>query len=114
MLRGDYIVKGQRNIIFGLIFALLVALFSIANVQNVEVNYIVGYFETPLVIVILSSVILGALIVFFVGGLKLVKMRNYTKKLEKEIEQLQAALRKKEMPVEIEQVCLEEEKGASL
>ncbi|WP_420864516.1 LapA family protein [Anoxybacillus gonensis] len=58
-------MKGQRNIIFGLIFALLVALFSISNVQNVEVNYIVGYFETPLVIVILSSVMLGALIVFF-------------------------------------------------
>ncbi len=38
-------------------------------------------------------------------------MRNYTKKLEKEIEQLQAAVREKEMPGEIEQVCLEEEKG---
>nr|WP_255572302.1 LapA family protein [Anoxybacillus sp. ST70] len=93
---------------------MLVALFSISNVQNVEVNYIVGYFETPLVIVILSSVMLGALIVFFVGGLKLVKMRNYTKKLEKEIERLETALTKKEVALEIEQACSEEEKEASL
>ncbi|WP_461202605.1 LapA family protein [Anoxybacillus sp. TBDG-1] len=84
-------MKGQRNIIFALMFALLVALFSIANIQNVEVNYIVGYFETPLVIVILGSVTLGALIVFLVGGWKFVKMRNYTKKLQLEMEQLRAS-----------------------
>lgn len=96
--------KRQRNIILGLIFALLVALFSIANIQNVEVNYIVGYFETPLVIVILGSVTVGACIVFLVGGWKFVKMRNYTKKLEKEMEQLRASLPEEEVAATIENV----------
>ncbi|NNU90332.1 MULTISPECIES: lipopolysaccharide assembly LapA domain-containing protein [Anoxybacillus] len=106
--------KGQRNIILGLIFALLVALFSIANIQNVEVNYIVGYFETPLVIVILGSVTLGALIVFLVGGWKFVKMRNYTKKLEKEMEQLRASLPKEEVATTIENVVNENDHSKPL
>ncbi|MCG3083218.1 lipopolysaccharide assembly protein LapA domain-containing protein [Anoxybacillus sp. LAT_35] len=107
-------VKGQRNIILGLIFALLVALFSIANIQNVEVNYIVGYFETPLVIVILGSVTLGALIVFLVGGWKFVKMRNYTKKLEKEMEQLRASLPEEEVATTIENVTNENDHSKPL
>ncbi|MGG3998952.1 LapA family protein [Anoxybacillus kestanbolensis] len=106
--------KGQRNIILGLIFALLVALFSIANIQNVEVNYIVGYFETPLVIVILGSVTLGALIVFLVGGWKFVKMRNYTKKLGKEMEQLRASLPKEEVATTIENVVNENDHSKPL
>ncbi|KIQ95045.1 putative integral membrane protein [Anoxybacillus thermarum] len=100
-------MKGQRNIILALVFALLVALFSIANIQNVEVNYIVGYFETPLVIVILGSVTLGALIVFFVGGWKFVKMRNYTKKLQIEVEQLRSSLPNDEVATTIQNVTNE-------
>jgi uncharacterized integral membrane protein len=107
-------MKGQRNIVFALGFALIVALFSIANIQNVKVNYIVGYFETPLVIVILGSVTVGACIVFLVGGWKFVKMRNYTKKLEKEMEQLRTSLPNEGVAATIENVVNENDHSKPL
>ena len=38
----------------------LVALFAVLNLDEVEVNWIIGTFDTPLIVVIAVSVLLGA------------------------------------------------------
>ncbi len=41
--------------------------FAVINVRSVEVDYLFGRSEWPLILVILGSVLMGALIVFSVG-----------------------------------------------
>ena len=38
----------------------LAALFAVLNLDEVEVNWIVGTFDTPLIVVIAVSILLGA------------------------------------------------------
>jgi uncharacterized integral membrane protein len=45
----------------------LVAAFAILNLDKVEVNWIVGEGRTPLIIVILISVLVGAALGFLIG-----------------------------------------------
>jgi len=112
---GSDMMKGQSHIILALVFALVVAIFSISNIQNVEVNYMFGHFKIPLVIVILGSVMFGALIVFLVGGWKFIKMKSRLKNLEREIHQLQMSS-KKESVVDVDEqaVKVREEKESSI
>ncbi|QXG62950.1 DUF1049 domain-containing protein, partial [Bacillus spizizenii] len=49
----------QWTIIFALIFTLIVAIFAVINVRSVEVDYLFGRSEWPLILVILGSVLMG-------------------------------------------------------
>lgn len=44
----------QWTIIFALIFTLIVAIFAVINVRSVEVDYLFGRSEWPLILVILG------------------------------------------------------------
>ena len=52
-----------------LIFALggLAALFSVLNLDEVEVNWVVGTWETPLIVVMAVNLVLGAGLGYFVA-----------------------------------------------
>lgn len=54
-------------LIFTLIVALLVAIFAVQNADPVAINLLWYVAEVPLVLVILGSVLAGALIVFFIA-----------------------------------------------
>lgn len=45
--------------------AILMTLFAVLNVKDVEVNWIFGSFETPLIIVIAVSFLVGVLLTHF-------------------------------------------------
>ncbi|MGI6684987.1 MAG: LapA family protein [Bacillota bacterium] len=86
----------QLLLIFALIFALGVATFAVQNATPVEISFLFYRFQDiSLVVVILISVLTGALIVFL---LSLVKQITYLRKihalerrnemLEKEIKQI--------------------------
>ena len=45
--------------------AVLMTLFAVLNVKDVEVNWIFGTFETPLIIVIVTSFLVGVLLTHF-------------------------------------------------
>ena len=47
------------------ILAVLITLFAVLNVKDVEVNWIFGTFETPLIIVIVVSLLVGVLFCHF-------------------------------------------------
>lgn len=53
----------QWNLILALLFALIVAIFAVVNVKPVLVDYVFGTAELPLILIILSSALLGGLIV---------------------------------------------------
>jgi uncharacterized integral membrane protein len=43
----------------------LAALFAVLNLDEVEVNWIVGTFDTPLIVVIAVSILIGAALGYF-------------------------------------------------
>ena len=47
------------------VLAVLMTLFAVLNVKDVEVNWIFGTFETPLIIVIVVSLLVGILLTHF-------------------------------------------------
>ncbi|WP_085523254.1 LapA family protein [Tuberibacillus sp. Marseille-P3662] len=82
----------QWRLILALIFALVIGIFSVMNVGAVTVNYVFGQSEWPLIIIILSSVLMGALITGLIGIVRIYK-------LQREVGQLKRRLSKQEPPV---------------
>ncbi|WP_233191074.1 lipopolysaccharide assembly LapA domain-containing protein [Sporosarcina sp. P20a] len=55
-------MKFQWTVLVGLLFAMLIAVFAVFNVESVPVNYFFGTEMIPLVLIILGSALLGAII----------------------------------------------------
>lgn len=53
----------QWTLIAALIFALITAIFAVINVDPVQVNFLFGTFNAPLILLILGCTLLGAIIV---------------------------------------------------
>ncbi|MEJ8302305.1 LapA family protein [Saccharibacillus sacchari] len=81
-------MKAQRSLILMLIFAVIIAIFAVINVNPVEVNFIFGYADVPLVLLILGSALFGGLAVGMFGIYRLFKTQREVKKLRVENEQL--------------------------
>ncbi|KYD01922.1 hypothetical protein B4144_2404 [Bacillus atrophaeus] len=86
---GGTSMNKQWTIIFALIFTLIVAIFAVINVRSVEVDYLFGRSEWPLILVILGSVLMGALIVFSAGIFQVMKLKREIKTLRKERKAIQ-------------------------
>jgi len=56
-------VKGQGVLISALVFALLIAIFAVINVDSVQVNFFFAKTTLPLILVILVSTLLGGVTV---------------------------------------------------
>ncbi|MBO8172622.1 MAG: DUF1049 domain-containing protein [Bacillaceae bacterium] len=69
----------------GLIFALLVALFAVVNVNSVAVNFLFAEKEIPLILVIIGSALLGGLMVGSFGIVRQYRLQWRIKKLEQEL-----------------------------
>lgn len=93
----------QWTIIFALIFTLIVAIFAVINVRSVEVDYLFGRSEWPLILVILGSVLMGALIVFSAGIFQVMKLKREIKALRKENKTTQETIHKQEDTLYAEQ-----------
>ncbi|MFZ4451899.1 LapA family protein [Salibacterium aidingense] len=76
-------MKGQTALICGLIAALIIAVFAVINVDGVEVNYLFGTAEWPLILVILGSVVMGAVITGSLGIIKVYRLQQELKHLKK-------------------------------
>ena len=59
--RGSLLAKENRRLLYGLVIGALVAVFAVLNLDEVEVNWIFGTAQTPLIVVIAVTFLLGAL-----------------------------------------------------
>jgi lipopolysaccharide assembly protein A len=80
-------MKIQWTLIFALIFALLTAIFAVINVEPVSVNFLFTITSTPLILVILSSTLLGGLIVGLFGIIRQFKQQRTIRQLERQLEE---------------------------
>lgn len=78
-------MKGQWALLLALIFALIIAIFSVINVDSVSVNYLFGESQWPLILVIIGSVLLGALFVGSIGFVKFYRLQRSFKRAENEL-----------------------------
>ncbi|PWA10740.1 DUF1049 domain-containing protein [Pueribacillus theae] len=81
-------MKGQIGFILALVFAVLIAIFAVLNVEAVEVNYGFAKTESPLVLLILGSVLMGGVIVSLFGAVRMYRLKRQVKELERENESL--------------------------
>ncbi|WP_088035812.1 lipopolysaccharide assembly LapA domain-containing protein [Evansella clarkii] len=79
-------MKRQWAIITGIIIVLIIAIFAVINVDPVEVNYLFGRAEWPLVLVIISSVLMGGLITGSAAMYKLHKQKQEIKRLKNRLQ----------------------------
>ncbi|RSJ96028.1 LapA family protein [Streptococcus cristatus] len=73
-------MKEKFHYILLLITILLVASISLANMQSVNVSFIVFNFKLPLIILILVSVLLGSVTTFLISMPKNFSLKNELKK----------------------------------
>ncbi len=79
-------MKIKLHYILLLIAILLVAGISLANMQSVNVSFILFSFKLPLIIVILCSVLLGSITTFLVSMVKNFSLKKELKKSKKVLE----------------------------
>lgn len=85
-------MKNQTYVILALVFVLFIAVFSVLNVSVVEVNYLFWKGESPLVIVILLSVLLGGILTTAFGAGKFIRLRRENKRLLNQIHHLEQTI----------------------
>jgi putative membrane protein len=85
-------LKTQTTLIIGLVFALVIAIFAVINVDPVTVNYLFGQAQWPLILVILFAVLMGGLAIFMFSLFRTMALKRQNKELIRQNEQL-----KKEM-----------------
>lgn len=86
-------MKGQTYVILTIVFVILIAIFAISNVDRVEVTYFFWKVESPLILIILFSVLMGGIVTSSVGALKYVRYQRENKTLREKISQLENKLR---------------------
>jgi len=103
-------MKFQWTWLLGILFAIIIAVFSIANVNPVQFNYIIGQAEWPLVLIILGSALLGAAISGIFSMFRSVIVNRKIKELKKDMttkelliaaQQNEIAALQKPIPLEI-------------
>lgn len=78
-------MKFQWLILLGLIFAVIIAIFAVVNVDEVPVNYVFGEAQWPLILVILVSALLGVLLSATMAIIRTYALKRKVKSLQKEM-----------------------------
>ena len=76
----EIVMKEKLHYILLLITILLVASISLANMQSVNVSFILFSFKLPLIILILISVLLGSITTFLISMVKNFSLKKELKK----------------------------------
>jgi len=78
-------MKFQWNLLLGLLFAIIIAIFAVVNVDAVQVNYVFGQAQWPLILIILGAALLGAMVSGFVAMFLSFQSNRRIKELMKEM-----------------------------
>ncbi|MBP3951400.1 LapA family protein [Bacillus suaedae] len=75
-------MRGQWGLILSLVAAIIIAIFAIINVEAVPVNYLFGVANWPLILVILGSVLMGAIIAGAIGMVRIYRLQSELRRLK--------------------------------
>jgi len=75
-------MRVQWTIIAALLFALLTGIFAVINMDSVKVNFLFSETQSPLILVILVSTVLGGLTVGLFGIVRQYKLQRIIKQLQ--------------------------------
>ncbi|MBO1003418.1 lipopolysaccharide assembly LapA domain-containing protein [Pseudogracilibacillus auburnensis] len=78
-------MKGQTYVILTIIFIIVISVFAVLNVGAVEVNYVFWRGSSPLIFVILFSVLLGGILTTVVGSKKYFRLKRENKQLREQV-----------------------------
>ncbi len=92
-------MKGQTYFILAIIVIIIIAIFSVANVSPVEVDYIFFQAATPLIFIILFSVLLGSVITILIGSIKYFKLQRINKELKDNMKQKRSSSTKSDKTI---------------
>lgn len=102
-------MKTQWFLIISLVFALLVAVFAVFNVEPVRVNFLFAEASIPLILVILGCTLLGGMSVASFGAVRHFKLQRKIRALEAEVKRLgDAETKPSPVPVQEETTSLSE------
>lgn len=85
-------MKEQIYVIFGIIIVIIVSIFALTNMESVPVNYLFWTSNSPLILVILFSALMGGILTTVVGSVKVFRLKRENKQLLMINEQLQNEL----------------------
>ncbi|WP_163652918.1 lipopolysaccharide assembly LapA domain-containing protein [Listeria sp. PSOL-1] len=85
-------MKIQWQVVTGIVLALMIAVFAVINTDPVEVNFLFTKADWPLILLILGSVLIGCLIMFFLNIAKARQARKEVRQLNEEINDLKRQL----------------------
>lgn len=101
-------LRGQTYVILGIIVVIIVSVFAVTNVETVKVNYLFWSGESPLILVILFSVLMGGLITAAVGSMRIIHLQRENKLMRAERDTFENILKEhnllEELPEETEVV----------
>ena len=95
MKQGEYFMKIKWTIIVGLIFTVIIALFSYVNVEEITVNYYFGEANWPLIVVILGSTLIGAFISACFSAIRMFALKRKVSLLQKDLHEKERKLAQK-------------------
>lgn len=87
-------MRGQTYVILSIVFIIIVSIFAVTNVETVEVNYLFWSGNSPLILVILFSVLMGGIITVAASAKKLFGFKKTVKKQKEENEDMRKILQK--------------------
>lgn len=92
-------MKMQSSFVFGLIFAIIISVFAMFNMEKVPVNYVFGEAMWPLVLVILGSALIGAIISASFAMMKTFSLQRQVNAANKQLEEQQHILNEKDSEI---------------
>jgi|SRR5690625_767408 len=90
-------MKGQTYVIVAIIFVIIVSIFAVTNVESVEVNYLFWKRNSPLILIILFSVLMGGLITAAAGSVKIFRLQRTNRQLNHENDHMKTVLKKHDL-----------------
>src|SRR5699024_4796718 len=78
---GGCLMRSQTYVILTIVFVIIVSIFAVTNVEPVEVNYLFWKGKSPLILVILFSVLMGGVITAAAGSVKFFRLQRMNKQL---------------------------------
>lgn len=79
-------MKGQTYVILAIVCTIIISVFAVLNIEEVKVNYLFWSGSSPLIFVILFSVLLGCLLMMMVASKKYFQLKKQIKSLESQLQ----------------------------